>query len=343
MNDDRLLLARFPQPIAVLDQQLDVTFANAACERLFGTPPGERGAMTRALAAIGTLQSPLARAASWVRQPGRTTSFQWADQLSGRTYLVRISGLDAGGEMTVVFDDVSALAEIRGIEAEARRYLERVLNHLDRGVVVLDEAFRVTFFNAYHAELRAAVGDESPPLDMIGAVVADVYPVLDGVEWEAVRQRVVEAGDTVVRERVPFPREAPARTLRITVQPLATVPPDGRGAVCVTEDVTRLVELEDDLRRAERVVLLGQMALSLNHEINNPLTTILGIAETLLHGTVLAPQVAVRLEMLRASALRIADVTRRLRELRALEMGRYRSAASDAGSRPASPGQAEPA
>ncbi len=59
--------------------------------------------------------------------------------------------------------------------------------------------------------------------------------------------------------------------------------------MCVSEDVTRLVTLETELVRKERLGLFGQMALALNHEINNPLMSILGSAESLLFSPVSTP------------------------------------------------------
>lgn len=53
------------------------------------------------------------------------------------------------------------------------------------------------------------------------------------------------------------------------------------GAVAILRDVTRLKELEEDLRRRERLAALGRLSAGLAHEIRNPLGAIKGIAQFL--------------------------------------------------------------
>lgn len=48
------------------------------------------------------------------------------------------------------------------------------------------------------------------------------------------------------------------------------------GAVCLFVDVTERVRQEQEMKRLERLSLVGQMAASLSHEIRNPLTVIRG-------------------------------------------------------------------
>ena len=81
--------------------------------------------------------------------------------------------------------------------------------------------------------------------------------------------------------------------------------------------------LERELARKDRLALVGQMTVALNHEINNPLTAVLGTAESLLFGKDLAPQTAVRIETIRNNAMRIVEVTRRLRQLEDIHLTEY--------------------
>ncbi len=90
------------------------------------------------------------------------------------------------------------------------------------------------------------------------------------------------------------------------------------GTVCVTEDVTRLVQLEHNVVRQERLAVAGQLVAKFHHEINNPLVSILGMAEMLLYHGVLDADVSRRVERIRRGALRIAEVTKKMREIREL-------------------------
>lgn len=53
------------------------------------------------------------------------------------------------------------------------------------------------------------------------------------------------------------------------------------GAVAVLRDLSRLKALEAEVRRGERLVALGQMALAIAHEIRNPLAAVRGAAQLL--------------------------------------------------------------
>jgi len=55
------------------------------------------------------------------------------------------------------------------------------------------------------------------------------------------------------------------------------------GQVIIFQDLTRYKELEDELRRADRMAVVGRMAAGIAHEIRNPLASISGSVE-ILHG-----------------------------------------------------------
>ncbi len=79
----------------------------------------------------------------------------------------------------------------------------------------------------------------------------------------------------------------------------------------------RIKELQDRLVQAERAATVGQMTVTVAHEINNPLTGILGHVEILLRemeqGTFSLGHLRESLRSIRADALRIRDVLQLLR------------------------------
>jgi PAS domain S-box-containing protein len=78
-------------------------------------------------------------------------------------------------------------------------------------------------------------------------------------------------------------------------------------------DVTEQKNLREMLVRAERLGAIGQMGIAVRHEINNPLTTVIGNTELLIerHENGDA-DLKVRLEMILSNALRIAEIVKRL-------------------------------
>jgi len=321
MSTGQSLLALLPKPAAVVTDALDVTFVNAAFAALFpGEARPDAAAFGPALAAATDLSGPLARALGWLRSPGRSTAFPWQREAGGtvEAFRVHVTRLPEGDAL-LLLDEVSELVQIEEIQKRARTFVEGVLNNLDRGIIGLDPDFRITLFNHYQELLFERIGADPSMLTVIGAPVAERFPVLTPDDWEVIRTHVVEHGELVSRARVPHPPGSPLSYFSVTVVPHVEASSGERGAVCITEDLTRLVALEGELSRHERVATVAQMVLDLNHEINNPLQTVLGLADVLVHGQAGGPALAERIVAIREAARRIAEVVGRLKEIKTRE------------------------
>jgi GAF domain-containing protein len=94
---------------------------------------------------------------------------------------------------------------------------------------------------------------------------------------------------------------------------------------------TRLLEAHEEIRRQhdqivemEKFRVLGQMAASINHEINNPLTTILGNVDLLLISQPdMDPLVRKKLGVILSEAKRIAEITKKVRSIKKIVLGDY--------------------
>jgi signal transduction histidine kinase len=74
----------------------------------------------------------------------------------------------------------------------------------------------------------------------------------------------------------------------------------------------------------EKFRVLGQMAASINHEINNPLTTIMGNVDLLLISFPdIDPFVRKKLSTILSEANRIADITKKIRSFKKIVIGDY--------------------
>ncbi len=77
-----------------------------------------------------------------------------------------------------------------------------------------------------------------------------------------------------------------------------------------------LAEAQQALLRQERLAAIGELAVTVNHEINNPLTVIIGNAELLLRDLEGAsPQLLRKLGHIVSESRRIAEITRAIRKL----------------------------
>jgi two-component system NtrC family sensor kinase len=78
-------------------------------------------------------------------------------------------------------------------------------------------------------------------------------------------------------------------------------------------DVTERKNLRELLVKAERLGAIGQVGIAVRHEINNPLTTVIGNTELLIERYENTdPDLKARLDMILNNALRIAEIVKRL-------------------------------
>jgi two-component system NtrC family sensor kinase len=78
-------------------------------------------------------------------------------------------------------------------------------------------------------------------------------------------------------------------------------------------DVTEQKNLREMLVKAERLGAIGQVGIAVRHEINNPLTTVIGNTELLIERYENADtDLKARLDMILNNALRIAEIVKRL-------------------------------
>ncbi len=82
-------------------------------------------------------------------------------------------------------------------------------------------------------------------------------------------------------ETVELHRAKKTLPVSATVSPLFTHGGEQQGAVLIMRDLTQIRTLEDAIRRADRLSMVGTMAAGLAHEIKNPLGGIKGAAQLL--------------------------------------------------------------
>jgi len=121
------------------------------------------------------------------------------------------------------------------------------------------------------------------------------------------------------RQKMPLTIPEGGRFYELEILPMTDRQP-GRhaGWLAILHDVTERqqaeemrLELERRTQNASRLAIIGEMAAGIAHEINNPLTPIIGFSELLLNKE-LPPEVKDELKIIYDSARRTADVTRRL-------------------------------
>jgi PAS domain S-box-containing protein len=106
-------------------------------------------------------------------------------------------------------------------------------------------------------------------------------------------------------------RDGSWRTMRASASPLFDAESKVNGVIVSVRDITVEKKLEQQIIQSERLAAMGQMIGGFAHELNNPLTSILGVTEMLQEGET-TESGRKQLTMLQQQARRAADIVQNL-------------------------------
>ncbi len=183
-----------------------------------------------------------------------------------------LSGGSGAGRLD---EDRGHRGALSGGSGAGRLDYEALLAGLPDAVVGVDEGLRIVLWNP---AAEALLGRSSRRV--LGKTLKAVFPpdmslarhladTLATGESRSESEALVEAGD--------------GRSIHVSIvtAPLAGGSGAVTAAVAVVRDVTRLHQLEAEMRRGETLAAAGQVAMGLAHEIRNPLGAIRGAVQLL--------------------------------------------------------------
>ena len=171
---------------------------------------------------------------------------------------------------------------IKALEVDRMRaFNENIVESLDDGLFVLDLDDRVARWNHALETLYGVAGTEA-----IGKSLDDLF---DGRFAEALRaaRRDTPAGAVLSRLQLQRRGDGEPLTVNAALAPLRAADDGGTsiaGTIVIIEDVTRRVQLEEQLQISEKMASIGLLAAGVAHEVNTPLTGISSFTQMLLDG-----------------------------------------------------------
>ena len=191
---------------------------------------------------------------------------------------------DELGRLALAFNEMAAQlgrqrAELEAAHAALRQrfaelsdlksYTDHILRSFVNGLVTLDLDGRVVTVNpAAEALMGGAAGA------LTGRPAAEAFqhlPELRDLLLETLRTRVGVGPVSFVLAR----SDGQSVPVELATTPLRGAEGQALGVVAVLRDLTPVRQLEEQLRRSDRLAALGTLAAGLAHEIKNPLTSIM--------------------------------------------------------------------
>jgi two-component system cell cycle sensor histidine kinase/response regulator CckA len=157
---------------------------------------------------------------------------------------------------------------------ERERWFATTLRSIGDAVISADASGRITFMNPVAESLTGWSTTEAR-----GRRAADVIRLVDQATHETLEDPIssaLKSGRVIHVDGALVAREGHARAIADSAAPIIDDDGSTVGAVIVFRDVGEQRKVQHDLELTDRLASLGTMVASVAHEINNPLTLVLG-------------------------------------------------------------------
>jgi two-component system sensor histidine kinase PilS (NtrC family) len=151
-----------------------------------------------------------------------------------------------------------------------------IVQSLDSGLLTIDLNGRINFLNRTAEKILARKGNE-----LKNASIYDLFPEMGGVVEEMKRKAPGFSSEYQRYEAILAAENGGNIYLGFSISPLTD--PEGSliGHTLIFQDITRFKEMEDQMKRYDRMAAIGSLAAGMAHEIRNPLASLSGAIQML--------------------------------------------------------------
>ena len=218
-----------------------------------------------------------------------------------------VSATGSGAEVTFtgIIRDIAEQKRAEGALRETRDYLEKLFRYANAPIIVWDPALRITRFNGAFERLT---GYGAP--EVLGRELSLLFP--EASREESLRKTTSALGGEFW-EWVEIPILKKDGATRLALWNSANIYAEDGTTVTATiaqgVDITERRRAEEQLRQSEKLAALGELLAGVAHELNNPLSVVLGQALLLQRSAAGGPAEARAAKILQA-AERCARIVR---------------------------------
>ncbi|MBL8951683.1 MAG: PAS domain S-box protein [Myxococcaceae bacterium] len=198
-----------------------------------------------------------------------------ADLLSDERVLIQLAN-----QVSVAVRNAKLIDELIFV----RKYLEELLEHANALILVANRERRVVVFNKAMVQLTGLAKSDVLGQDLLEFVPESERLKVMRVMASSLKGESVSSFETLVKARG-------GKEVRVAFSSSSVLTQTGEveGVIAIGQDLTRMKELEQRVIQAEKLTSLGQLAASVVHEINNPMTAVSTYAEALLMRAQVSP------------------------------------------------------
>jgi PAS domain S-box-containing protein len=282
---NRRLIANFPDLIAVLDLQARFTYISDQVRNILGRSPqeylgGEFGvrAGPEDKARIDemfrrVIKGEVSRSQLEFRAPHADGTWRVLLLTAGPLF-------DEAGKISGVVTSTRDVTEQHEIERklhQEQEFVRRLVECFPDLIVVLDSEGRFKFVSE---RLKDILG--VPAEEYVGKQVGLRMGSEDRAKLSEMLQNTISGRKAQEQIEIRAQHvDGTWKSLRITARPLFDERGNITGMVSSGRDVTESKQFEQQLAQSEKFAAMGQMMAGAAHELNNPLTAILGISDLL--------------------------------------------------------------
>ena len=202
------------------------------------------------------------------------------------------------------------ITDLKNFQSELQRerdFSSKILNNTQSLILVADTAGLISYGNRRWYE---AGGYQ--PHELLGQPLANlIAPSRQQAMWEALQATL--AGQQVDNLELPVMR-ADGRTgqFSVNLSPMRDDQGHVSSIVVVMTDITDAAMLQAKLMHTEKMAAVGQLVSGVAHEVNNPLTAILGFADLLMENPAVPPEAKKDLRVILQEAQRTKQIVQNL-------------------------------
>jgi len=206
--------------------------------------------------------------------------------------------------------DITERREMERRLHQQQEFARRLVDNFPDLILVLDAASHYTFVSPRCKEVLGYDVEDTQQMEFGGRTHPEDLPAVLSLYKDIIAGKQIFASLEIrVRHK-----QGEWRRIRFNFSPLSDEKGNIEGVVLSGRDVTDLKRLEEQLIQAEKLAAMGQMLAGVAHELNNPLTAILGVTELLRERPGADESTRRQLELTHRQARRAARIVQNLLE-----------------------------